>query len=539
MTEASTDQPNVVLVLADDLGFSDLGCYGGEIETPTLDSLATNGIRLAQFYNTPRCSPSRASMLTGLHPHQTGIGILTSDDRPRGYSGSLNDQCVTLAEVLGNGGYQTYLSGKWHVSSSHRSPNGAWPTERGFDEFFGTLSGSGSYYQPSTLTRGGESAQDETLDDDFNYTDAISSEAEYFIRNHHQSKPEKPFFLYVAYTAPHWPLHAPEGDIAKYEGRFDSGWDSLRRERFERLIDGGLIDQKWRLSDRDPTQPPWSHEGDKDWNTRRMEVYAAQVDRMDQGIGQIVSALRDTGDLDNTLFIFLSDNGACAEELPPIPLPKYRLRSDIFPTQTRSGEDVLIGNSPEIVPGSENTFASYGRSWANLSNSPFRLYKRWAHEGGIASPFIVHWPNGLSRRGSIVNAPFQLTDVMPTILDVASVAYPEELDGRVPLPLEGRSMLPVWRGVTVPPVPQYWEHIGNAAVREGNWKLVRNYPNEWELYQIYDDRTELVDVANDHPAVAERLRNLYETWAKRIGVIPWSEVVSAYKAMGRESDPSG
>lgn len=539
MKGSPIERPNVVLVLADDLGFSDLGCYGGEIETPTLNGLAQNGVRLSQFYNTARCSPSRASLLTGLHPHQTGIGILTRDDRPGGYPGSLNERCVTLSEVLGEAGYRTCLVGKWHITSDVWNPNGAWPTQRGFDRFYGTLTGCGSYYQPRTLTRDEENVEEEALVEDFYYTDAISSEAEAFIREHSENQPTSPFFLYAAYTAPHWPLHAPLEDVAKYAGRFDSGWDELRRDRLRRLVELGVVDDSCELSERDPTQHSWSHEEHKGWSARRMEVYAAQVDRMDQGIARIVSALSETGTLDNTLFLFLSDNGASAEELPPISLDRFKRRTDIVPSRTRDGREVEIGNRPEILPGHEDTYASYGRAWANLSNVPFRLYKRWVHEGGIAAPFIVHWPGGLGEGGLVVDTPFQLTDVMPTILEATGVAYPSEHRGREILPLEGRSMLPAWRGKGMPPATLYWEHTGNAAVRRGDWKLVRTYTSGWELYHISDDRAESEDVAANHPRIAQELLQSYEGWATRVGVIPWDQMLTVYAEMGRDEDPAG
>ena len=310
-------KPNILLILNDDMGFSDIGCYGGEIETPNLDRLAYGGLRFSQFYNSPRCSPSRASLLTGLHPHQTGIGILTYPTGPEGYAGNLNRRCVTIAEALKPDGYRCYMSGKWHVASSLDEPSDAWPMQRGFDEFYGTIIGAGSFYHPNTLTRGNENVDHEAeRDEDFFYTDAVSDEAARQIRSHQAHHPDAPFFQYVAYTAPHWPLHAHEEDIARYKGRFDAGWDELRESRLSRMVDMGIIDPAWKLTGRDPSQPPWEDAPHKEWLLRCMEVYAAQVDRMDQGIGRILQALEDTGRIDDTLVIFLSDNGACAEDIP-------------------------------------------------------------------------------------------------------------------------------------------------------------------------------------------------------------------------------
>src|SRR5689334_9795339 len=408
------DRPNVVLVLVDDMGFSDIGCYGGEIGTPNLDRLAKGGVRLSQFYNTARCSPSRASLLTGLHPHQTGIGILTNDDSPRGYTGTINERCVTIAEVLQAAGYATCLCGKWHLASEMKQPNDAWPTRRGFDRFFGTLTGCGSFFQPGTLTRGETNVESEALRPDFFYTDAISDEAVAFIR---ERDARKPFFLYVAYTAPHWPLHAKDEDMAKYRGRFDDGWDVLRERRLERLREAGILGDCAALSERDPTQPSWSSAQYKDWQAKRMEAYAAQIDRMDQGVGRILAALEEARALDDTLFIFLSDNGASDEALPLVKLEQFKTRTDILRTRTRDGREVRFGNEPSIVPGGEDTYASYGRAWANLSNTPFRYYKQWTHEGGIATPLVVHWPSGGLRSGSVVKTACQLVDVLPTVLE--------------------------------------------------------------------------------------------------------------------------
>jgi arylsulfatase len=376
-------KPNILLILNDDMGFSDLSCYGGEIDTPNLNRLAENGFRFTQFYNTARCSPSRASLLTGLHPHQAGIGVLTYDQGPEGYAGDLNNRCVTIAEVLKENGYRTYMSGKWHVASDLDNPSDSWPKQRGFDRFYGTIIGAGSYYDPNTLTRGNDNIEDEPKrDDNFYYTDAISDQAVRYIHEYAPQNSDVPFFQYVAYTAPHWPLHAFEEDIAKYKGRFDIGWDELREQRMQRMIDMGIIDPSWQLTDRDPTQPKWEDAENKAWQLRRMEVYAAQIDRMDQGIGRIIQSLKETGQLDNTLIIFLSDNGACAEGIPPEVTEEELVNNlQLARSYTRTGKKVRFGNRPEIMPGAEDTYQSYETAWANLSNTPFRLYKHWVHEG--------------------------------------------------------------------------------------------------------------------------------------------------------------
>jgi arylsulfatase A-like enzyme len=504
---------NVVLIVCDDMGYSDLGCYGGELDTPAVDGLAGGGVRLSQFYNTARCSPSRASLLTGLHPHQAGVGVLAQgiDDRPDGYQGHLNDRCTTVAEILRRRGYRTALTGKWHLARDPFTPDRTWPTRRGFDEFYGTLVGAGSYFEPRTLTRGEQNVEDEAREPGFYYTDAITAEACAFVE-----RTTEPFFLYVAYTAPHWPLHAHAEDIAKYDGVFDEGWDVLRARRLRNLTDAGLLDERAQLSPRDERVPPWESDA---WQLARMQAYAAQIDRMDQGIARIVEALRSRNVLDETLLLFVSDNGASDEELPK---RGFEQRTDVVPPGVR------VGNTPAIEPGAADTYASYGVGWANVSNAPFRLYKRWVHEGGIATPLVVHWPNGGLRAGGVAHALYQLTDVLPTILDAVGAEAPSDLPGR--------SMLPALRGEGVESRPLFWEHTGNAAVRLGDWKLVRGFGGEWELYSMQLDRTELHDVADDQRAVVRELAALWEEWAKRADVIPWQRILDLYARRGRTDE---
>jgi len=525
-----TGKPNIVLILNDDMGFSDIGCYGGEVETPNLDRLAAGGLRFSQFYNTARCSPSRASLLTGLHPHQTSVGVLTYDMGPEGYAGNLNHRCVTIAEALKPAGYRSYLSGKWHVSSNLREPTDSWPMQRGFDRFYGTIIGAGSFYDPNTLTRGNENIEHEAREPGFFYTDAISDNAVEFIRSHAKEHPEKPFFEYVAYTAPHWPLHAHDEDIAKYKGRFDKGWDRLREERLERLVASGLVKDSWPLSERDPTQPPWTQAENKAWLLRCMEVYAAQIDRMDQGIGRILRALEETGRLDDTLVIFMADNGACAEDIPEgVSVDELVNRLMLARSHTRSGEPVHFGNNPERMPGPEDTYQSYGQAWANLSNAPFRFYKHWIHEGGIATPLIFHWPAGIAARNEVRHSPGYLPDIMATVLDLTGTPYPKEFPGRDVAPLEGHSLKSAFAAEQPSRPPMFWEHEGNAAVRIGQWKLVRDYPKPWELYDMEADRTELHDLAAGHPDRVRDMAAQYEAWARRCGVIPREKVLKLMK----------
>ncbi|MHA1803947.1 MAG: arylsulfatase [Promethearchaeota archaeon] len=525
----SVKKPNVLLILADDMGYSDLGCYGGEIETPSLDGLAANGIRFTQFYNTARCSPSRASLLTGLHPHQTGIGILVDDDRPEGYAGDLNDRCITIAELLKENGYETYMSGKWHVSSSKFKVSNSWPNQRGFNHFYGTIVGANSYFYPRSLTRDNVNIDKEALEDkDFYYTDAISDNAVKYIEQHRENHSDIPFFLYVAYTAPHWPLHAKEEDIQKYEGRFESGWDQLREDRFDRMIKMGIIQEDWRLSDRDPGAPSWESKKHKDWEQKRMEVYAAQIDSMDQGIGRIIEVLKRTGCFYDTLIIFLSDNGGCAEPLGSV-MKNLMIEEGSARAKTRSGKPVKFGNKWKFMPGAEDTYQSYGIAWANLSNTPYRKFKKWTHEGGIATPFIVHWPNGIKARGELRHQLAQLTDVMATIVDITGFEYPKTFKGRSILPLEGTSLAPIFNNQDNGKGLLFFEHEGNAAVRQGKWKLVREFPNEWELYDMEKDRTELHNIIKEHPEQAKSMINAYEKWSRRCGVIPREKILEFYK----------
>lgn len=530
----SDGRPNIIIIMADDMGYSDIGCYGGEINTPALNSLAKNGLRFTQFYNTSRCCPTRAALLTGLYPHQAGIGWMMSDNGHDGYRGDLNENCVTIAEVLKSSGYSTYMSGKWHVTK-HVSPEGPkhnWPRQRGFDRFFGTIHGAGSFFDPNSLTRDNTQIPP---GDDFYYTDAISDNAITYIEEHADNEQlnEQPFFMYVAYTAPHWPMHALEEDVERYYGRYNTGWDALRAERYHRMISMGLIDENWEMSPRDEGIPAWPDAEMKAWHRKRMEVYAAMVDRMDFGIGRIVKTLTEKGQLDNTLILFLADNGGCAEEYgssgPLVPDAETRsmrqpmdpdeLQTAMRPKWTRDGLPVRSGEG--VMPGPADTYVAYGKPWANASNTPFRTYKHWVHEGGISTPLIAHWPAQIDRLGQFERQPGHLIDLMATCVDVAQADYPTESEGTPIYPLEGKSLVPAFAGETIERDALYWEHEGNRAIREGNWKLVSKYSiGEWELYDIDKDRTELNDLADEHPEKVEELAAKWEAYAQRAFVYP-------------------
>lgn len=510
--------PNIIVILADDLGFSDAGAFGGEIETPNLDRLAATGVRMSAFYATPRCSPSRAALLTGRESHSVGIGILTTDDRPGGYAGSLSLEVPTIAELLKARGYATALVGKWHLSSDISAPNETWPTRRGFDEFYGILPGASSYYRPPLYD--GERRVDEQPSEDYYLTDDLSRRAADFVGRSAQQ--ETPFFLYLSYTAPHWPLHARAADVASYRERYRAGWDRLREERAERLHALGItpaVD-----SARDPEVSEWTDAADQEWEAERMAVYAAQVEIMDRGIGRVVATLEAHGVRDDTLIVFCSDNGACAEELP---FSGRRMNPDICPPLTRDGIEVEVGNEPGIRPGPEAGYSSYGRPWAHLSNAPFRLYKRWVHEGGIASPLIANWPAGGIAGGAVAHAPAHITDIVPSILDAVGDAG----DG------PGASLLEMWREPVPGGAPAErvlcWEHMGNAAARRGRFKLVREYGRPWELYDIDADRGETADIAAENPGLVADLEAAWQRWAEASGVIPWDRVLEDFRQRGR------
>ena len=518
--------PNILLILNDDMGYSDIGCYGGEVQTPNLDRLADGGIRFTQFYNTARCCPTRASILTGLHPHQASVGHMMDNSKYEGYRGDLNHRSVTIAEALRTNGYATYMSGKWHVTR-HTDPEGdthSWPCQRGFDEFFGIITGAANYWKPQTLTRNNEPVSLDDLPEEFFLTDAISDQAAEFIHTHADEKSDRPFFLYTAYTAPHWPLHAHDEDIDRYKGRFSAGWDKLREERLERLHATGILDSRWGLSDRDASQVAWEEAEDKAWQERRMEVYAAPIDRMDQGIGRILDALEETGQMEDTLIVFLADNGGCAEELGP------RMNNpQIAPPTTRDGRPVQRGNDPTIMPGKEETYQSYGIPWANLSNTPFREYKHWVHEGGISTPLIAHWPARITDHGALRHQPGQLTDVIATFLDVTGTEYPETYAQNDILPLEGTSLQPIFDDKPNGKEALIWEHEGNRAIRQGKWKLVCKYPGDWELYDLDADRSELIDLAGQEPDRVAAMAARHDAWQERCDVEPWDNILAERK----------
>ncbi len=498
-------KPNIVVILVDDMGYSDLGCYGGEIRTPNLDRLAGGGVRFSQFYNAARCCPTRASLLTGVYPHQAGVGRMIGHEGPGPYQGFLSDRCVTIAEALRRGGYATYMSGKWHVGEER--PH--WPVDRGFDRHYGLISGGMNYFD---ITRGKnrkvrrhfakQGEEHVPSSEGFYATDAFTDFAVECIDDHDDR--EHPFFLYLAYTAPHWPLHALPEDIARYRGKYLDGWPALRPKRYARLVELGLIRDQWPLSEQDRRARDWDSLDDETKRTmdHKMAIYAAQIDRMDQGVGKVMEALSRNGCDDNTLVMFLSDNGACHES----------------GALGRNFREDLDGEM-----GTVNSYHSYGLSWSNASNTPFREHKSWVHEGGISTPLIVNWPGRVAEEGGITHQVGHVVDIMATCCDAAGVAYPETHGGRDVVPLEGLSLLPVFQGKERSPHELlYWEHFGNRAVRSGKWKLVEDRRGKsgrgWELYDMEADRTELRNLAADMPERVEELKAKYAAWAERVRV---------------------
>jgi len=492
-SDASAARPNIVLIMADDMGYSDLGCYGGEIQTPNLDGLARRGVRFSQFYNNAKCVPTRASLLTGLYSQQVGEGAM--------------QKTVTIAEALRAAGYRTLMTGKWHAS-------GSIPAERGFERYYGLVAGCCNYFNPGERRPGepepGCKRADGVLrwaiddqvfrpytpeDRKFYTTDAFADYAVTYLDQY--GRDEKPFFLYVAFNAPHYPLHAWPEDIAKYRGRYKEGPDPVRKARLERQIEMGLIDKRWALSPRDGQSPDWSTLDDarKDDEDLRMSIYAAQIDRLDQGVGRILAKIRELGVEDNTLVMFLSDNGGTSEGGP-------------------FGFN-LVKN---VAPGGIESYASYGLCWGNASNTPFRKYKSFDHQGGISTPFIARWP-GVIRKGGIITPQVgHIIDVMATCLDVAGAQYPSRYEDRDILPLEGKSLRPIFEGKTREGHDAiFWQHAASRAVRQGKWKLVSIAPGPWELYDLEADGAELNDLSKQNPEKTSELAALWDAWAKRVG----------------------
>ncbi len=480
---ADDQLPDIVLMMADDLGFSDIGCYGSEIPTPHLDALAASGIRFSNFSNTSRCCPSRASLLTGQYSHRVGLGDMTYGNQGPGYRGQLSANFPTLPEILKQRGYATGMVGKWHLTRSETiddGPNGSWPRQRGFDRFFGTMEGAKNYFRPTWLFDG--SKEIKTFDDGFFYTDAISSRAADWITS--QNK-DKPLFLYTAFYAPHFPLQAPRDVIEKHRGHYLVGWDKLRSRRLEKQKALGIVPEQTSLSPRAKDIPAWKTlpQRQRDALDLRMATYAAQVEMLDRGVGRIVKALRESGRLNRTLVVFLSDNGGAS-----------------------SGGPFGVGETATVGTPDAPVKTTYGKGWATLSNTPFRMHKANTHEGGVMSPLILHWPARLGTAPSLRRDVAHIIDIAPTIVGSASGT---DQDVR----FAGIDLLATTRQENA---PVFYEHQKSRAVRKGDWKLVnRDKTQNWELYNLRTDRTEQIDFARNETAKLESLKSLWLQWAKQ------------------------
>jgi len=527
-------RPNIIVIMADDMGFSDLGCYGGEINTPNVNYLAQNGIRYRQFYNTSRCCPTRASLLTGLYNQQAGIGKMTDAEDEPGYLGHITDNAVTLAEVLKSAGYHTAMSGKWHVSNTNGQPNAqdqlAWlnhhkdypefspisqyPTSRGFEKFFGTIWGVVDFYDPFSLVSG--TTPINTVPKNYYHTDAINDTAVAYIKGY--AKSLKPFFLYVAENAPHWPLMAKPEDIAKYKDIYKGGWQAIREARYKKMVKLGLIDPaKTKLSDWWKGDLQWENNPDKEWDAMAMAVHAAMIDRMDQGIGRIIKTLKETGQLDNTLIVFLSDNGASAENCAA-----YGPGFD-RPNETRDGRKIVYATKKEALPGPETTYSSIGPRWANVANTPYEYWKAESYEGGIHTPMIAFWPKGINaNKGGFDDHVGHVMDFMSTFVELAGAQYPKTYKGHNIPPTTGISLVPSFKGKqTRGHEDLFNEHFGARYARSGNWKLVSlSNDTTWHLYDLSQDKTETTDMKSKHPEKVHQLDSLWHNWANTHQVFP-------------------
>lgn len=518
LQSADAPRPNIVVLFADDMGYSDIGCFGSEIETPNLDRLAANGLRFTQFHNTGRCCPSRASILTGLYPHQADIGRMTVDKGVPGYRDRISFNAVTLAEVLGSVGYHTIMTGKWHLGWRDEGC----PTARGFQEFYGTRGYIDSYYTivPRTEIYMGEEMVIPVTEKPVNHlkpeeewytTDVFTDYALHFI-DKVRKQDEKPFFLYLAYNAPHFPLHAKPEELAKYRGKYKNGWQRFRRDRYRKLLELGIVDEKAALSP--PDSPAWESltEAQQDDMDFKMSLFAAIVDRLDQNVGRVVNHLEEIGELENTLILFLSDNGGTRE-------------TGMFGIK---GDENTVENYDEWARVGGWT-SSYGQGWANLSNVPFRRYKRESHEGATSAPFIAHWPEGIAAKGELRTQVAHLIDLMPTFVELSGAEYPKEFKGNEIQPMEGISLVPSFRENTATSRTLFWEHEGNRAVREGDWKLVAQAKKPWELYHISQDRTELNDLIGTETSLAEGLESKWQAWAEKVHVLTPEEFDAIHK----------
>lgn len=534
--QAEDRRPNIMVIMVDDMGYSDLGCFGGEIHTPNLDGLANNGMRFTQFFNAGRSCPSRAALMTGLYAQQAGIMAMGQ---------SLNTECVTIPEVLKTAGYHTAMTGKWHLSLTQGIGNNAdqmawlshqntfnnrpfapietYPCNRGFDEHWGTIWGVVNHFDPFSLVHNEEPIYTDAIPSDFYSTDFITDKTIDLIDD--LSAKEEPFFMYVAYNAPHWPLHAKPEDIKKYDGMYDEGWDVMREKRYARMVELGLISPEQTPVSRNESGRLWENETDKEFQAANMEVHAAMIDCVDQGVGRIIQKLKETGEYDNTIIIFSSDNGASSEN--------YGIGEFDRHDRTRDGQMVTHDSR---TPGDQLSYNYLGTGWAGAINTPFRYWKAESFHGGIAAPTIVHWPAGMkSGKGSIVNEPCHFIDIMPTCIALAGAEYPSTYNGHSikPLAAEGRSLLPLisgegeWNGERT----LFWEHENGRAVRVGNWKMTSLRNGGWQLFDLSTDYSETNNVAAEYPDKVREMKTLWNNWAKSVGLKVEEEMADTEKEL--------
>lgn len=534
--QAEDRRPNIMVIMVDDMGYSDLGCFGGEIHTPNLDGLANNGMRFTQFFNAGRSCPSRAALMTGLYAQQAGIMAMGQ---------SLNTECVTIPEVLKTAGYHTAMTGKWHLSLTQGIGNNAdqmawlshqntfnnrpfapietYPCNRGFDEHWGTIWGVVNHFDPFSLVHNEEPIYTDAIPSDFYSTDFITDKTIDLIDD--LSAKEEPFFMYVAYNAPHWPLHAKPEDIKKYDGMYDEGWDVMREKRYARMVELGLISPEQTPVSRNESGRLWENETDKEFQAANMEVHAAMIDCVDQGVGRIIQKLKETGEYDNTIIIFSSDNGASSEN--------YGIGEFDRHDRTRDGQMVTHDSR---TPGDQLSYNYLGNGWAGAINTPFRYWKAESFHGGIAAPTIVHWPAGMkSGKGSIVNEPCHFIDIMPTCIALAGAEYPSTYNGHSikPLAAEGRSLLPLisgegeWNGERT----LFWEHENGRAVRVGNWKMTSLRNGGWQLFDLSTDYSETNNVAAEYPDKVREMKTLWNNWAKSVGLKVEEEMADTEKEL--------
>lgn len=490
-------RPNIIYIMVDDMGYSDLGCYGGEVNTPNIDQLAANGIKLKKFYNNSRCCPTRASLLTGQYPHTVGMGGMVGLSKAPieygPYQGFLNDSFPTIAEELKKVGYSTYMSGKWHVGERPEH----WPLKRGFDRYYGLISGASSFFEITPAERDKRrfvlDDKDYEIPKEGHYmTDAFTDHAMGYLDQHKNTRSGNPFFLYLAYTAPHFPLHALEQDIAKYESLYLQGWDVTREKRFQKMKQLGLVDDRYHLTEKPEVIPAWDNVADKKIWARKMAVYAAMIDRMDQNIGRLINKLKSNGQYENTMIVFISDNGACAETV------NTKLLSD-----------------PEKKIGERGSYHIYGENWANASNTPFKKYKHYMHEGGVVTPCIIQWPAKIKPAKGYSDGIGHVIDLMPTAMELSGAKSPN---------VAGKSLSYLWSKGKAPERTYCWEHEGNQAIRKGNWKLVKEFQETyWSLYNLATDPTEMNDLSGVEAARAKAMLEEYTQWSVKVGVRPYKK----------------